>query len=157
MKVRLPCQRLLTPPRAHRIKRNMQQPNIYTLDIRLTKSRRTKVARQELQQTKVRRNQVINMLLALRQRRFIRGGEFLLAVEGVGVAKRGAEEAARVAHRGFPFLRDGDEEPGFHAGVLLGDAGPEGDAEFDGLLGEDGEGDADEVLYDCCLVRLDPT
>jgi hypothetical protein len=63
VKVRLSRKRLRAP-HAHRIKRDMYQTDIDALDIRLAEPRGTKVARQELQQAEVRRNEVVNVLLA---------------------------------------------------------------------------------------------
>lgn len=64
VEVRFSRQRLRKPP-THRIKRDIYQPHIHALDIRLTQPRRTEVAGQELQQAEVRRDQIINLLLVL--------------------------------------------------------------------------------------------
>jgi hypothetical protein len=63
VKVRLSRKRLRTP-HAHRIECDMYQTDIDALDIRLAEPRGTKVAGQELQQAEVRRNEVVNVLLA---------------------------------------------------------------------------------------------
>ena len=61
----------------------MHQPDVNTLYICFAQSRRTKVAGQELKQAEVRRYEVIDLLLAFRERLFVSCGKLLFSVEGI--------------------------------------------------------------------------
>jgi hypothetical protein len=87
MEIRFTSERLRTA-HAHRIERDVHHPDVHPLNISLAQSRRTKVARQELQKPKMRRNEIVNLLLAFGERLFIRCSKLLLAVERIFVSSR---------------------------------------------------------------------
>jgi len=64
MEVRFSSERLRTTA-THSIKRDMYQTHVYALDIRITETGCAKVAGQELHESKVGSNQVIDLLLAV--------------------------------------------------------------------------------------------
>lgn len=82
MEVCLPCKRLRTS-HTHRVKRDVYQPDVHTFDVRLAEPRGAEMTRQELQQTEMWRNEVVDMLLTFRKCFFVGSSKFLLAVEGV--------------------------------------------------------------------------
>ena len=68
---------------AHCIERNVYQSHIYTLNIRLAEPRCAEMTGEELQQSKMRCYQIIDVLLSFGKSFLVRGSKFLLAIEGV--------------------------------------------------------------------------
>jgi predicted XRE-type DNA-binding protein len=87
MEVRLASQRLRTT-NAHRIKRDMHQADVDPFDISVAQPRCTEVAGQKLQKPEVGRDEIVNLLLALRQCFLVCCSELLLAVERIFMSSR---------------------------------------------------------------------
>ena len=63
----------------------MNQTNVHALEVRLAESRSAEVTREELHQTKMRCNEVVDLLLVLGESFFVSSSKFLLSVEWVRV------------------------------------------------------------------------
>jgi hypothetical protein len=87
VKVCFTSKRLRTAP-THGVKCDVYQPDIHTLNIALTQTRRTEMTRKKLQKAKVWRDEVVDLLLSLGQRFLVCCSKLLLTVERIFVPEQ---------------------------------------------------------------------
>lgn len=113
----------------------MYQSNVHTLNVRLAEARCTEMAGEKLQQSKVGRYQIVDVLLPFRQSFLVSSSKFLFAKERVWVplrksadASKGnpghipqgrAEEPTFLSHSVFPIFCDCNKDAGFHPWILF--------------------------------------